>query len=204
MDDQDLNEPQNRSALLREELHRGGLDREDSEEVIHHLHRELLQAQELANTGKHRCLELQGSRLRSPLNRSSTSRVGRETSGVLVLRVSLEEAGAERAREADILQAELGAVRGELEAWRGVAARYQLDVHTLQHAFSQHALLREKAERLQGECDSLQAQAAALQAECEGLRSERSTLLDRLHTVEDQLSRSSPPPSTRWSRGRRC
>ncbi|KAG7270232.1 hypothetical protein CRUP_013949 [Coryphaenoides rupestris] len=178
---------------LREELHRGGLDREDSEEVIHHLHRELLQAQELANTGKHRCLELQAlldEEMRS--NRQQTEESSKQIQYLQSPRPARLPGGGgvpSGAREADILQAELGAVRGELEAWRGVAARYQLDVHTLQHAFSQHALLREKAERLQGECDSLQAQAAALQAECEGLRSERSTLLDRLHTVEDQLSR---------------
>lgn len=43
------------------ELHRAGLEPGDTEQVIHHLHRELLEAQELANTGKQRCLELQGS-----------------------------------------------------------------------------------------------------------------------------------------------
>ena len=43
------------------ELHRAGLEPGDTEQVIHHLHRELLEAQELANTGKQRCLELQGN-----------------------------------------------------------------------------------------------------------------------------------------------
>ncbi|XP_033829682.1 sarcolemma associated protein a isoform X8 [Periophthalmus magnuspinnatus] len=58
MDDQDLNEPQNRMALLKE-LHRAGLEPSDTEQVIHHLHRELLGAQERANAGKHKCQQLQ-------------------------------------------------------------------------------------------------------------------------------------------------
>ncbi|XP_033829676.1 sarcolemma associated protein a isoform X2 [Periophthalmus magnuspinnatus] len=59
MDDQDLNEPQNRMALLKAELHRAGLEPSDTEQVIHHLHRELLGAQERANAGKHKCQQLQ-------------------------------------------------------------------------------------------------------------------------------------------------
>ncbi|CAL8338407.1 unnamed protein product [Merluccius merluccius] len=227
MDDQDLNEPQNRSALLRDELQRAGLDFEDTEQVIHHLHRELLQAQELANTGKHHCLELQAlleeerknnshqteestkqiQYLQSQLARLQVDmeslRDQRETTicstreelslaqeEILVLRDSLEEAGAERERELSALQAELGTACSELEQWRSTAARYQLHVNTLQHAFTQHALLQEKTNRLEVECDVLQGQSVSLQKDCEDLRSERSMLLDKLHTLEDQLSSS--------------
>uniref|UniRef100_A0AAR2JVA2 Sarcolemmal membrane-associated protein n=1 Tax=Pygocentrus nattereri TaxID=42514 RepID=A0AAR2JVA2_PYGNA len=59
MDEQELNEPQNRVSLLKDELQRANLEPGDTEQVIHHLHRELLEAQELANTGKQKCLELQ-------------------------------------------------------------------------------------------------------------------------------------------------
>uniref|UniRef100_A0AAY5EHW3 Sarcolemmal membrane-associated protein n=1 Tax=Electrophorus electricus TaxID=8005 RepID=A0AAY5EHW3_ELEEL len=59
MDEQDLNEPQNRVSMLRDELQSANLKPGDTEQVIHHLHRELLEAQELANTGKQKCLELQ-------------------------------------------------------------------------------------------------------------------------------------------------
>ncbi|XP_051531669.1 sarcolemmal membrane-associated protein-like isoform X6 [Myxocyprinus asiaticus] len=57
MDEQELNETQNRVSLLKE-MDRN-LDSEDTEQVIPHLHRELQEAQELANTGKQKCLELQ-------------------------------------------------------------------------------------------------------------------------------------------------
>ncbi|XP_045079643.1 LOW QUALITY PROTEIN: sarcolemma associated protein a [Coregonus clupeaformis] len=59
MDDHELNDPQNRVALLKDELRRVNLEPRDTEQVIHHLHRELLEAQELANTGKQKCLDLQ-------------------------------------------------------------------------------------------------------------------------------------------------
>ena len=39
------------------------------------------------------------------------------------------------------------------------------------------------------ECDMLQGQGTSLQKECEDLRSERTTLLAKLHTLEDQLTR---------------
>ncbi|XP_052425406.1 sarcolemmal membrane-associated protein isoform X7 [Carassius gibelio] len=65
MDEQELNEPQNRVSLLKAsalcvfvEMDRN-LESGDTEQVIPHLHRELQEAQELANTGKQRCLELQ-------------------------------------------------------------------------------------------------------------------------------------------------
>lgn len=44
------------------ELQRAGLESGDTEQIIQHLHRELLEAQEMANTGKQRCLELQGNK----------------------------------------------------------------------------------------------------------------------------------------------
>lgn len=48
------------AVLLSAELSRAGLEPGDTEQIIHHLHRELLEAQELANTGKQKCLGLQG------------------------------------------------------------------------------------------------------------------------------------------------
>uniref|UniRef100_A0A672SW08 Sarcolemmal membrane-associated protein n=1 Tax=Sinocyclocheilus grahami TaxID=75366 RepID=A0A672SW08_SINGR len=57
MDEQELNEPQNRVSLLKE-MDRN-LEAGDTEQVIPHFHRELQEAQELANTGKQKCLELQ-------------------------------------------------------------------------------------------------------------------------------------------------
>ncbi|CDQ93890.1 unnamed protein product [Oncorhynchus mykiss] len=55
-----LSPSQNRSSDdTSDELRMANLEPGDREQVIHHLHRELLEAQELANTGKQKCLELQ-------------------------------------------------------------------------------------------------------------------------------------------------
>uniref|UniRef100_W5N6S9 Sarcolemmal membrane-associated protein n=1 Tax=Lepisosteus oculatus TaxID=7918 RepID=W5N6S9_LEPOC len=59
MDEQDLNEPVPKVTLLKEELQRANLEAGDTEQVIQHLHKELVEAQELAKTGKQKCLELQ-------------------------------------------------------------------------------------------------------------------------------------------------
>lgn len=47
--------------LCVDELQRANLEPGDTEQVIHQLHSELMEAQELANTGKQKCLELQGT-----------------------------------------------------------------------------------------------------------------------------------------------
>ncbi|XP_066554339.1 sarcolemma associated protein a isoform X8 [Amia ocellicauda] len=59
MDEQDLNEPLNKVALLKDELRQVNLEPGDTEQVIQHLHKELVEAQELAKTGKQKCVELQ-------------------------------------------------------------------------------------------------------------------------------------------------
>ncbi|KAJ8361035.1 hypothetical protein SKAU_G00175600 [Synaphobranchus kaupii] len=59
MDEQELNEPLNKVAVLKDELRRADLEPGDTDHMIQHLRKELLEAQELANTGKQKCLELQ-------------------------------------------------------------------------------------------------------------------------------------------------
>uniref|UniRef100_A0A673NN32 Sarcolemmal membrane-associated protein n=1 Tax=Sinocyclocheilus rhinocerous TaxID=307959 RepID=A0A673NN32_9TELE len=59
MDEQELNEAQNRVSLLKGNPSILLCGTGDTEHVIPHLHRELQEAQELANTGKQKCLELQ-------------------------------------------------------------------------------------------------------------------------------------------------
>uniref|UniRef100_A0A8C5FP08 Sarcolemma associated protein a n=1 Tax=Gadus morhua TaxID=8049 RepID=A0A8C5FP08_GADMO len=206
-----------------DELQRAGLDCEDTEQVIHYLHRELLQAQDLANTGKTRCLELQAlleeerknnshqteestkqiQYLQSQLARlqvdmeslrdqrekticSTREELSLAQEEVLVLRDSLEEAGAEREQELSALQVELGTACSELEQWRSTAARYQLDVETLQQAFVQHALLREKTHRLQGEEVNSRTQHQALSSSLQTVEHREELLTQRLGSLENQ------------------
>ncbi|KAL1007836.1 hypothetical protein UPYG_G00092260 [Umbra pygmaea] len=95
MDDQELNEPQNRVALLKDELRRANLEPGDTEEIIDHLHGELLEAQELANTGKQKCLELQA--LLEEERRSNRQQT------------------EESAKQIQYLQSQLGKLAGDME-----------------------------------------------------------------------------------------
>uniref|UniRef100_A0A671XU75 Sarcolemmal membrane-associated protein n=1 Tax=Sparus aurata TaxID=8175 RepID=A0A671XU75_SPAAU len=225
MDDQELNEPQNRVALLKAELHRAGLEPGDTEQVIHHLHRELLEAQELANTGKQRCLELQAlledeRRNNSQQTEESTKQIQylqtqlgklqadmealreqRESTicttreelysaqeEILVLRHAMEAATAEREREISALQADLGGVRSELEHWRSTASKYEEEISRLQEAFTQQQQQHNSANQLQAECVTLQQRCVCLQQDCDALRAERTSLTDKLHRLETELS----------------
>ncbi|XP_066859193.1 sarcolemmal membrane-associated protein isoform X15 [Anser cygnoides] len=58
MDDQDLNEPIAKVALLKDEL-QGAQSETEAKQEIQQLHKELIEAQELARTSKQKCFELQ-------------------------------------------------------------------------------------------------------------------------------------------------
>ncbi|XP_038872511.1 sarcolemma associated protein a isoform X1 [Salvelinus namaycush] len=227
MDDHELNEPQNRVALLKDELSRANLDSGDTEQVINHLHRALLEAQELANTGKQKCLELQALLEEERMsNRQQTeesakqiqylqSQLGklavdmeelkeqRESSisstqeelysaqeKVLVLHHAMEAATAERERDIAALQRDLGGVTAELEKWRQAASKYEQEINSLQATFQQQSLHQQRALELQGELERLQKGCSGLQQECDCLRSEKTTLVNRLHRLENDLDSS--------------
>uniref|UniRef100_A0A672ZDW6 Sarcolemmal membrane-associated protein n=1 Tax=Sphaeramia orbicularis TaxID=375764 RepID=A0A672ZDW6_9TELE len=205
MDDQDLNEPQNRLALLKAELHRAGLEPGDTEQVIHHLHRELLLAQELANTGKQKCLELQAQlgKLQADMEalreqRESTICSTREElysaqEEILVLRHAMEAATAEREREIAALQADLRSVRTELEHWRNTAAKYEEEIKRLQEAFTQQQQQQSSTTQLQGEHLSVfrsslstREQSLVLSSSLESLEKREEVLQDKLGSLENQ------------------
>ncbi|NXA54728.1 SLMAP protein, partial [Nothocercus julius] len=58
MDDQELNEPIAKVALLKDEL-QGAQSETEAKQEIEQLHKELVEAQELAKTSKQKCFELQ-------------------------------------------------------------------------------------------------------------------------------------------------
>ncbi|XP_029947775.1 sarcolemma associated protein a isoform X6 [Salarias fasciatus] len=150
MDDQELNEPQNRVALLKAELHRAGLEPGDTEQVIHHLHRELLEAQELANTGKQKCLELQALLEEERKNNSQLSE--------------------ESTKQIQYLQTQLGKLQADMEALREqrestiCSTREELYSAQEEILMLRHAMEAATAER--------EREIAALQADLGGVRSE--------------------------------
>ncbi|XP_035857717.1 sarcolemma associated protein a isoform X5 [Sander lucioperca] len=167
MDDQELNEPQNRVALLKAELHRAGLEPEDTEQVIHHLHRELLDAQDLANTGKQRCLELQAL---LEEERRSNSRQTEEST-----------------KQIQFLQTQLGKLQSDMEALREqrestiCTTREELYCAQEEILVLRHAMEAATAER--------EREIAALQADLGSVRSDLEHWRDTAAKYEEEISR---------------
>ncbi|XP_070696376.1 sarcolemma associated protein a isoform X6 [Pempheris klunzingeri] len=167
MDDQELNEPQNRVALLKAELHRAGLEPGDTEQIIHHLHRELLEAQELANTGKQRCLELQA--LLEEERRSNSQQTEESTKQIQYLQTQLGK-----------LQADMEALREQRESTicttREELYSAQEEILVLRHAMEAATAERER-------------EIAGLQADLGSVRSELEHWRDTAAKYEEEISR---------------
>ncbi|XP_062265015.1 sarcolemma associated protein a isoform X6 [Platichthys flesus] len=167
MDDQELNEPQNTVALLKAELHRVGLEPGDTEQVIHHLHRELLEAQELANTGKQKCQELQAL---LEEDRRSNSQMTEEST-----------------KQIQYLQTQLGKLQSDMEALR--EQRESTICSTREELYSaqeeiivlRHAMETATAER--------EREIAALQADLGGVRVELDHWKNTASKYEEEISR---------------
>ncbi|XP_068560597.1 sarcolemma associated protein a isoform X2 [Cebidichthys violaceus] len=167
MDDQELHEPQNRVALLKAELHRAGLEPGDTEQVIHHLHRELLDAQELANTGKQRCLDLQA--LLEEERRSNSQQTEESTKQIQYLQTQLGK-----------LQADMEALREQRESTI-CTTREELYCAQEEILVLRHAMEAATAER--------EREIAALQADLGSVRSELEHWRDTAAKYEGEISR---------------
>ncbi|KAM6947684.1 sarcolemma associated protein a isoform 7-T8 [Lycodopsis pacificus] len=167
MDDQELIEPQNRVALLKAELHRAGLEPGDTEQVIHHLHRELLDAQELANTGKQRCQDLQA--LLEEERRSNSQQTEESTKQIQYLQTQLGK-----------LQADMEALREQRESTI-CTTREELYCAQEEILVLRHAMEAATAER--------EREIAALQADLGSVRSELEQWRDTAAKYESEISR---------------
>ncbi|KAK7899428.1 hypothetical protein WMY93_020281 [Mugilogobius chulae] len=167
MDDQDLNEPQNRVALLKAELHRAGLEPSDTEQVINHLHRELLGAQERANIGKHKCQQLQAlleeeRRNNLQLTEESTKQIQYLQSQLLKLQADMEALREQR-------ESTICSTREELYS-------AQEEILVLRHALDSASSEREK-------------EICALQSDLLSVRSELDQWRDTASKYEQEISR---------------
>ncbi|XP_035809136.2 sarcolemma associated protein a isoform X14 [Amphiprion ocellaris] len=219
MDDQELNEPQNRVALLKAELHRAGLEPGDTEQVIHHLHRELLEAQELANTGKQKCLELQAlleeeRRSNSKLTEESTKQIqylqtqlGKLQTDMEALREQRESTICSTREELYSAQEEILVLRHTMEAATAEREReiavLQSDLGSvrseLEHWRNTATKYEEEISRLQeaftqqqqqqNTASQLQEECVVLQQRCVCLQQDCDSLRAERQTLTDKLNR---------------
>ncbi|XP_067360677.1 sarcolemma associated protein a isoform X1 [Channa argus] len=181
MDDQDLNEPQNRVAQLKAELHRAGLEPGDKEQVIHHLHRELLEAQELANTGKQKCLELQAL---LEEERTSNSQLTEEST-----------------KQIQYLQTQLGKLQADMEALR--EQRESTICNTREELYSaqeeilvlRHAMEAATAER-EREITALQTDLGSVRAELEHWRNTAAKYEEEITRLQEAFTQQQTQQTT--------
>ncbi|KAM9524983.1 sarcolemma associated protein a isoform 9-T9 [Salvelinus alpinus] len=219
MDDHELNEPQNRVALLKDELSRANLDSGDTEQVINHLHRALLEAQELANTGKQKCLELQALLEEERMsNRQQTEESAKQIqylqSQLGKLAVDMEELKEQRESSISSTQEELYSAQEKVlvlhHAMEAATAEKERDISVLQRDLggvtAELEKWRQAASKYEQEINSLQAtfqqqslhqqRALELQGElerlqkgCSGLQQECECLRSEKTTLVNRLQR---------------
>ncbi|XP_059185466.1 sarcolemma associated protein a isoform X2 [Centropristis striata] len=179
MDEQD--EPQNRVALLKAELHRAGLEPGDTEQVIHHLHRELLDAQELANTGKQRCLELQA--LLEDERRNNSQQTEESTKQIQYLQTQLGK-----------LQADMEALREQRESTicttREELYCAQEEILVLRHAMEAATAERER------EIGSLQEELGSVRSELEQWRSTAAKYEEEISRLQEAFTQQQQQQSS--------
>ncbi|XP_062316613.1 sarcolemma associated protein a isoform X11 [Osmerus eperlanus] len=191
MDEQELNEPQNRVALLKDELRRANLEPGDTEQVISHLHRELLEAQELANTGKQRCLELQA--LLEEERRNNRQQTEESAKQIQYLQTQLGKLQADMEALREQRESTLSSTREELYS-------AQEEVLVLRHAMEAAAAERERdiaalqgdLGGMSGELERWRAAAQQYEREIEALQAtflQQSQHQQRASRLQDELEK---------------
>ncbi|XP_061864136.1 sarcolemmal membrane-associated protein isoform X26 [Colius striatus] len=190
MDDQDLNEPIAKVALLKalldEERKAFRVQVEESNKQINVLQAQLRRLQE----------EIENLRAEKENEISSTrSELVSAQNEILSLQQVAEKAASERDTDISALQDELQTVRAELERWRKDASDYEKEIVNLQASFQLRCQQcedqqKEEATRLKGELEKLKAEWSALEAECVTLRKENTLLTSELQRQEKELSSS--------------
>ncbi|KAM6387152.1 sarcolemmal membrane-associated protein isoform 34-T34 [Pluvialis apricaria] len=190
MDDQDLNEPIAKVALLKalleEERKAYRVQVEESNKQINVLQAQLRRLQEdIENLREEKENEISSTR----------NELVSAQNEILSLQQVAEKAASERDTDISALQDELQTVRAELERWRKDASDYEKEIVSLQASFQLRCQQcedqqKEEATRLKGELEKLKAEWSALEAECVTLRKENTSLTSELQRQEKELSSS--------------
>ncbi|KAM9374629.1 sarcolemmal membrane-associated protein isoform 5-T5 [Phaethornis superciliosus] len=149
MDDQDLNEPIAKVALLKDEL-QGAQSETEAKQEIQQLHKELIEAQELARTSNQKCFELQAL-----LEEERKA-----------YRMQVEESN----KQINVLQAQLGRLQEDIENLRKEKeSEVSSTRNELVSAQNEILSLQQVAEKAASERDT---DISALQVELQTVRAE--------------------------------
>ncbi|XP_074007701.1 sarcolemmal membrane-associated protein isoform X6 [Numenius arquata] len=189
MDDQDLNEPIAKVALLKDEL-QGAQSETEAKQEIQQLHKELIEAQELARTSKQKCFELQA--LLEEERKAYRVQVEESNKQINVLQAQLrrlqediENLREEKESEISSTRNELVSAQNEILSLQQVAEKTaserDTDISALQHELQ---TVRAELERWRKDASDYEKEIVSLQAsfqlrcqQCEDQQKEEATRL---------------------------
>lgn len=189
MDDQDLNEPIAKVALLKDEL-QGAQSETEAKQEIQQLHKELIEAQELARTSKQKCFELQA--LLEEERRAYRVQVEESNKQINVLQAQLqrlqediENLREEKENEISSTRNELVSAQNEILSLQQVAEKAaserDTDISALQEELQ---TVRAELERWRKDASDYEKEIVSLQAsfqlrcqQCEEQHKEEATRL---------------------------
>lgn len=190
MDEQDLNEPLAKVALLKalleEERKAYRSQAEESAKQI-----QVLQAQlQRLHVDIENLREEKDHEVASTRNELLSAR-----DEIMLLHQSAEKAASDRDTDITSLQGELVKVRADLERWRKAASEYEKEITNLQNSFQLRCQQcedqqKEEATRLQGELEKLRKEWNVLETECRSLKKENVLLSSELQRQEKELHNS--------------
>ncbi|XP_057273596.1 sarcolemmal membrane-associated protein isoform X29 [Pezoporus wallicus] len=189
MDDQDLNEPIAKVALLKDEL-QGAQSETEAKQEIQQLHKELIEAQELARTSKQKCFELQA--LLEEERKAYRVQVEESNKQINVLQAQLrrlqeeiENLREEKENEVSSTRNELVSAQNEILSLQQVAKKTaserDTDISALQDELQ---TVRAELERWRKDASDYEKEIVSLQAsfqlrcqQCEDQQKEEATRL---------------------------
>ncbi|XP_061218429.1 sarcolemmal membrane-associated protein isoform X4 [Neopsephotus bourkii] len=189
MDDQDLNEPIAKVALLKDEL-QGAQSETEAKQEIQQLHKELIEAQELARTSKQKCFELQA--LLEEERKAYQVQVEESNKQINVLQAQLrrlqeeiENLREEKENEVSSTRNELVSAQNEILSLQQVAKKTaserDTDISALQDELQ---TVRAELERWRKDASDYEKEIVSLQAsfqlrcqQCEDQQKEEATRL---------------------------
>ncbi|XP_034762137.2 sarcolemmal membrane-associated protein-like isoform X11 [Acipenser ruthenus] len=191
MDEQELNESLTKGSLLKDELRRVNLEPGDSEQVIQHLHKELVEAQELAKSGKHKCLELQA--LLEEERRASKQQTENSTKQIQLLQAQLHKLQADVATLREEKENDISSTREELfraqeevsvmrRAMEAATSEREREITALQEDLS---IVREELEKWRTAASQYEAEITSLQASFQ----QQSQQREKAAKLQDELER---------------
>lgn len=189
MDDQDLNEPIAKVALLKDEL-QGAQSETEAKQEIQQLHKELIEAQELARTSKQKCFELQA--LLEEERRAYRVQVEESNKQINVLQAQLQRLQEDIENLREEKESEISSTRNELVSAQNeilslqqvaekAASERDTDISALQEELQ---TVRAELERWRKDASGYEKEIVSLQAsfqlrcqQCEEQHKEEATRL---------------------------